>query len=311
MKNKMNGTLKGLALAMSAVVVLASCKKDDEPVVPNDIVKVATDNGLTSLVSSVQSAGLTTLLYREQDFLLYSSAPTNAAFSALTAAPADLKNTLLYHVLSNTKATASGIPTTLTGLLSSNAAGDSLYVRKIGSNVFINGVKVDIADVNATNGVAHVIGTVLIPPSGNIVQTAIAAKFDSLAKAVTLASTGVGSEDLLTALSNTKGLTVFAPTNQAFTNLLTALGVSSIDQIPKATLIAVLKYHVIAARVFSSDLTEGAKPATLQGGTLTVSLTGGAKVTGNGNSGNASNITAANIMTKNGVIHVIDRVLIP
>ena len=309
MKNKMNGTLKGLALAMSAVVVLASCKKDDEPVVPNDIVKVATDNGLTSLVSSVQSAGLTATLQSTGPFTVF--APTNAAFSALTAAPADLKNTLLYHVLSNTKAMASGIPTTLTGLLSSNAAGDSLYVRKIGSNVFINGVKVDIADVNATNGVAHVIGTVLIPPSGNIVQTAIAAKFDSLAKAVTLASTGVGSEDLLTALSNTKGLTVFAPTNQAFTNLLTALGVSSIDQIPKATLIAVLKYHVIAARVFSSDLTDGAKPATLQGGTLTVSLTSGAKVTGNGNSGNASNITAANIMAKNGVIHVIDRVLIP
>ena len=309
MKNKMNGTLKGLALAMSAVVVLASCKKDDEPVVPNDIVKVATDNGLTSLVSSVQSAGLTATLQGTGPFTVF--APTNAAFSALTAAPADLKNTLLYHVLSNTKATASGIPTTLTGLLSSNAAGDSLYVRKIGSNVFINGVKVDIADVNATNGVAHVIGTVLIPPSGNIVETAIAGKFDSLAKAVTLASTGVGSEDLLTALSNTKGLTVFAPTNQAFTNLLTALGVSSIDQIPKATLIAVLKYHVIAARVFSSDLTDGAKPATLQGGTLTVSLTSGAKVTGNGNSGNASNITAANIMAKNGVIHVIDRVLIP
>lgn len=203
----MNGTLKGLALAMSAVVVLASCKKDDEPVVPNDIVKVATDNGLTSLVSSVVSAGLTATLQSTGPFTVF--APTNAAFSALTAAPADLKNTLLYHVLSNTKGMASGIPTTLTGLLSSNAAGDSLYVRKIGSNVFINGVKIDIADVNATNGVAHVIGTVLIPPSGEIVQTAIAAKFDSLAKAVTLASTGVGSEDLLTALSNTKGLTVF------------------------------------------------------------------------------------------------------
>lgn len=309
MKNKMNGTLKGLALAMSAVVVFASCKKDDTPSVPNDIVKVATDNGLTSLVSSVQSAGLTSTLQGTGPFTVF--APTNAAFSALTAAPADLKNTLLYHVLSNVKINASGVPTTLTGVLSSNAAGDSLYVRKVGSNVFINGVKVDAADVAATNGVAHVIGTVLIPPSGNIVETAVGGKFDSLVKAVTLASTGAGSEDLATALSNTKGLTVFAPTNLAFTRLLTDLGVTSINQIPKATLIAVLKYHVIGARVFSSDLTEGAKPATLQGGTLTVTLTGGAKVTGNGNSGNASNITAANIMAKNGVIHVIDRVLRP
>lgn len=309
MKNINHVTLKGLVLAMSAVIFLASCKKDDAPAVPNDIVKVATDNGLTSLATSVESAGLTATLKSTGPFTVF--APTNAAFSALTSAPTDLKNTLLYHVLSNLNIASGAVPTTLTGVVSSNAAGDSVYVRKIGSNVFINGVKVDLADVNATNGVAHVIGTVLIPPTGNIVQTAIAAKFDSLAKAVTLASTGAGSEDLITALSNTKGLTVFAPTNQAFTNLLVALGVNSIDQIPKATLIAVLKYHVIAARVFSSDLTEGAKPATLQGGTVTITLSSGAKVTGKGNGTSASTITAANIMTKNGVIHVIDRVLLP
>lgn len=293
---------------LMAVGFLTSCNKDDDNTTPNDLVNVASTNGLTSLVSAVNAAGLTTTLQGTGPFTVF--APTNAAFSALPAAPADLKNTLLYHVLGGNIASGA-VPTTLTGVVTSNDAKDSVYVRRIGSNVYINGVKVDLADVAATNGVAHVIGSVLIPPTGNIVQTAVAAKFDSLAKAVTIASTGVGSEDLLTALSNTKGLTVFAPTNQAFTNLLAALKVNSIDDIPKATLIAVLKYHVIAARVFSSDLTEGAKPGTLQGGTLTVSLASGAKVAGNGNGGNASAITLVNIMAKNGVIHVIDRVLLP
>lgn len=293
---------------LMAVGFLTSCNKDDDNTTPNDLVNVASTNGLTSLVSAVNAAGLTTTLQGTGPFTVF--APTNAAFSALPAAPADLKNTLLYHVLGGNIASGA-VPTTLTGVVTSNDAKDSVYVRRIGSNVYINGVKVDLADVAATNGVAHVIGSVLIPPTGNIVQTAVAAKFDSLAKAVTIASTGVGSEDLLTALSNTKGLTVFAPTNQAFTNLLAALKVNSINDIPKATLIAVLKYHVIAARVFSSDLTEGAKPGTLQGGTLTVSLASGAKVLGNGNGGNASAITLVNIMAKNGVIHVIDRVLLP
>lgn len=308
MKN-MRWITKSMVLpTLLAVSVFTSCDKDEDNTTPNDLVNVATTNGLTSLVSAVNAAGLTSTLQGTGPFTVF--APTNAAFSALPAAPADLKNTLLYHVLGGNIASGA-VPTTLTGVVTANDAKDSVYVRRIGSNVYINGVKVDLADVTATNGVAHVIGSVLIPPTGNIVQTAVAAKFDSLAKAVTLASTGAGSEDLLTALANTKGLTVFAPTNQAFTNLLTALGVSSIDAIPKATLIAVLKYHVIGARVFSSDLTEGAKPGTLQGGTLTVSLASGAKVLGNGNGTNASAITAANIMAKNGVIHVIDRVLIP
>lgn len=300
----------GIFLSMGLLVFTTGCNKDDnnsQP--PNDLVMVASTNGLTSLVSAVQSAGLTATLQGTGPFTVF--APSNEAFAALTTAPADLKNTLLYHVISNASIMSGAVPTTLTGVVSSNAAGDSLYVRRIGSNVYVNGVKVAAADVSATNGVAHVIGKVLLPPSGNIVQTAVAAKFDSLAKAVTVASTGTGSEDLLTALANTKGLTVFAPTNQAFTDLLAALQLNSINDIPKATLIAVLKYHVIGARVFSSDLTEGAKPATLQGGTVTISLSGGAKVTGNGNSGSASNIVATDVMAKNGVIHVIDRVLLP
>jgi uncharacterized surface protein with fasciclin (FAS1) repeats len=112
-----------------------------------------------------------------------------------------------------------------------------------------------------------------------------------------------------TALSAAGPLTVFAPTNQAFINANFAT-IASIQAADPATLTRILTYHVIAARVLSSDLTESATPTTLNGGTVTITLSGGAKVKGIGNT-TASNITSADIITTNGVVHVIDQVLLP
>ena len=103
--------------------------------------------------------------------------------------------------------------------------------------------------------------------------------------------------------------TVFAPTNNAFKDA----GFATIDDINNAdpnTLASILTYHVIAGRIFSSDLTNGAKPTTLNGGNVTIDLTSGATIEGSGNS-SAANIVATNIMATNGVIHVIDKVLLP
>jgi len=167
---------------------------------------------------------------------------------------------------------------------------------------------VTTADINASNGVVHVINKVLMPPSQNIVQLAQGnTNLSYLVAAVTRASQG--STNVAQVLSNTNPLTVFAPNNQAFIDA----GFATTDAImaaDPATLTSILTYHVIGARVFSSDLTEGAMPTTVNGGKVTITLSGGAKVKGNGNT-TASNITAVDIMATNGVVHVIDRVLLP
>jgi uncharacterized surface protein with fasciclin (FAS1) repeats len=194
------------------------------------------------------------------------------------------------------------------------ANGDSVFVTKNASGVYINGIKVTTADVTADNGVIHAIGKVLMPPVGNIVETAVASGLDSLVKAVTRATTAPGGDPTLAATLSSAKLTVFAPTNAAFSQLLGALSLTNINDIPVATLLAVLRYHVVGGRAFSSDLSNTNLPM-LAGGNTTVNLSngtsGGPTLTGNGNGGNKSNIIATNIVCKNGVVHLIDRVLIP
>jgi uncharacterized surface protein with fasciclin (FAS1) repeats len=305
--------LLGSTAITTAMTFMTGCDKSDDPVVePNTIVKVAVDNGFSTLVSAVQTAGLEATLKGPGPLTVF--APTNAAFSAITV-PSDpnvLKNILLYHTL-GAKVEASQVnETPLTyGVLTANTT-DSVYVKRAGSNVFINGVKVDIANVQAVNGVVHAIGTVLLPPTGDLVQTLVSkGGYDSLITAVTLASTGAGSEPIATALSTTKNITLFAPTNQAFRDLLTALALPNLAAIPKATLIAVLKQHVVTLRGFSTDLSEGQALPTLAPANLTVTLTGGAKVKGPGNP-SAVTISKVNIVAKNGcVIHEVAGVLRP
>ena len=118
-----------------------------------------------------------------------------------------------------------------------------------------------------------------------------------------------GSTNVAGLLSGTGPFTVFAPVNQAFINA----GFATINDIMSASpdaLTPILAYHVIGARVFSSDLTNGMMPDMFLGGTTTITLNGGAKIKGAGNA-SASNIVKTDIVSTNGVIHVIDGVLLP
>ena len=117
------------------------------------------------------------------------------------------------------------------------------------------------------------------------------------------------STNYATVLSGDGPFTVFAPTNAAFQALLTELGAGSLNDIPAATLEEVLKYHVVSGKVLAGSLTDGQVVTTLQGGTFTIGLTGGAKITDG--RGRVSNITATDIEGTNGVIHVIDKVILP
>lgn len=115
--------------------------------------------------------------------------------------------------------------------------------------------------------------------------------------------------DFVGTLSGEGSFTVFAPTNAAFADLLAELGVSGLEEIDAATLEAVLQMHVLSGKVMSDDLTEGMTATTLLGEEIMFSLDGGATITDP--NGRVSNITAVDLVARNGVVHVIDTVILP
>ena len=302
-------------LAFGALVTFTSCDDDDPIPVDNTITgKVVADPNFSTLELAVGRAGLAATLSGTGPFTVF--APDNAAFAAAGITEAALNSLtaaqvsaiLLYHTIP-AKILVADVPAGPNARVVT-AGGDSVFVTRNAAGVFVNGIQVTQANIEASNGVIHKVGRVIQPPAGNIVATATAAGLDSLVKAVLRATNAPGGDPTLAGTLSTATLTVFAPTNAAFTALLGALSLTDINQIPVATLLAVLRYHVRGGRAFSSDLANG-NLAMLAGGNTTISLTSGATIKGNGNGANASNITATNIMCRNGVVHVIDRVLLP
>jgi len=259
-----------------------------------DIIDTAVGAGnFTKLAAALTSAGLVEALKGPGPFTVF--APDDAAFAAFEAAnpgalaglsKAALTEILTYHVVAGA------------AVASKDLKDKQVFSTLSGSPVLIDttaGVKVDdakvtTADVVASNGVIHVIDHIILPPKDDIVATAIAAgTFTKLAAALTAA-------DLVTTLQGKGPFTVFAPTDAAFAKLA---AVPTGDALKN-----VLLYHVVAGAVGSGDLKAGPVPTQLAGKSVTVSLTGGVKI-------NDSKVTTANILAKNGVIHVVDTVLIP
>ncbi len=311
-----------LSVSVSSLAMAGCDKDDDNKQVQRNITEtVVNDPQLTLLEAAVVKAGLANTLATTPNLTVF--APDDAAFkqvdlngdgtpdldteakiNALDANGVTLLTAVLqYHVLGS-KVMAANVPAGPNAEISA-LGGQKAFATRNSAGVFINGVKVKKADVGATNGVIHIVDRVLLPPVGNIVQTAAAnPNFTYLVAAVQRAG-----NDIVNALTAAGPLTVFAPTNLAFINAGFPT-IASIQAADPNALKPILLYHVVGARVFSSDLTEGAQPATAGGGKVTITLSGGARVKGNGNS-SASNIVATDIVTSNGVIHVIDSVLLP
>jgi uncharacterized surface protein with fasciclin (FAS1) repeats len=311
---------KIVLLALLVSFALISCNKDtDSPTTdPTNTITdvVVNNNNFSTLEAAVIKADLQGTLSGTGPFTVF--APDNAAFAASgitnlnNYSASDLETILLYHTIGS-KIEAADVPAGPNAKVIT-ASGDSVFVTSNTNGVFVNGIQVTSADVAADNGVIHVINRVLLPATGNTVETAVSSGLDSLVKAVTTATNAMGGDPNLASTLSTATLTVFAPTNAAFTQLLGDLNLTDIDDIPINTLLAVLRYHVVGGRAFSSDLANGSL-AMLAGGNSTINLTngtnGGPTIEGNGNGGNNSNITATNIVTTNGVVHLIDRVLLP
>jgi transforming growth factor-beta-induced protein len=287
-----------------------------QPAPSETIVEVAAGNpSFSTLVTAVKAAGLAETLSGNGPFTVF--APTNEAFAALPKGTLEkllkpenrdlLKKVLTYHVVPGdlmAKDLRSGQVTTV--------AGSAVAIKVQNEKVSVNNADVVKADVDAKNGVIHVIDKVLLPPelmptppvatqptqAGTIVETAAGnPTFSTLVTAVKAAG-------LTETLSGKGPFTVFAPTNEAFA----ALPKGTLEKLLKPenrdSLKKVLTYHVVSGDLMAKDLQSG-KVETVEGRPVSVQVgQGTVKV-------NDAKVVKADVDAKNGVIHAIDRVLLP
>ena len=310
-----------LKIACLAFVIGFVACNDDDPVVveTNTIVDVAIDNNLTSLVAAVRRANLDVTLAGPGPYTVL--APSDAAFSAflqannfnsLTDVPVDLlRNILLNHVISGELMSTD----LTTGYANTNATSDasgtnmSIYINTE-NGVSFNGISnVRIANVEADNGIVHVVDAVIGLPSVVTFATADP-NFSILVEALTRENDFTYVETLSTPNGTAPApFTVFAPINDAFVDLLAELQLNALSDVPKATLTSTLNTHVVAgANVLESNLSDNMPVSTLGGG-LTVNLTSnGATLTDSNN--RVSSIIATDVQANNGVIHAINKVVL-
>ncbi|WP_131458183.1 fasciclin domain-containing protein [Jiulongibacter sediminis] len=263
----------------------------------------------TILAAALRKAGLLNTLSTTDNLTLF--APTNDAFTAAGITSLDgltaesLTPILLYHVL-GAKVTsnllpASGIATTL--------QGDNLYLGYLGSGgVLINGLSNIVAvDEELGSGVIHQIDNVLTPPSPDVVDVAVAMSQAETAEFTVLTSllTSPDFAAVTQALKTAENVTVFAPTDAAFAEIADVIPTLTVDQIT-----SILQYHVLGDRVFSTDLTNGQTATTLNGQTFQINLGATATITDK-SGGRDAQILETNVHGRNGVIHVIDKVILP
>lgn len=309
-----------LLMLLATTVAFVSCDKDDDdddmtPTEMNIVELAQTDTSLSILVDAAVKAGLADELSADGALTVF--APTNNAFRAFLTANSfatldDVPTAVLTQVLLNHVIGAKLMSTDLTtgyqstlATYGSTTSNIKLFVNTTGGVTLNGGPTVTTANLEASNGVVHKIDAVIGLPT--IPTFAVAdPNFSTLVAALTRPGL---SADYVATLSGTGPFTVFAPTNAAFDALLTELSLTSLDSIPTATLEAVLTYHVASGNVLAGSLTEGQTVTTLQTGTFTIGLSGGAKITDG--AGRVTNIIATDVQASNGVIHAIDKVLLP
>ena len=277
---------------------------------------------LSILVQALTKANLSSTLQGTGPFTVF--APTNAAFTAflqvngfanLDAVPvATLKEILLNHVVSGavqSTALTTGYIKTLGKGAASSTNTLSMFVNTMGG-VRLNGVSsVTTPNIIASNGVIHIVDAVIGLPTIVTHATANTAAFSTL---VSLLSR-TGQPNFVTVLSGTGPFTVFAPTNTAFTNLNTELAPGGTASVSPANITKVLQYHVVSGNILAASLTNNQVVGTMAtlGTTttfqnFTVNLTP-PRITDV--RARVSNITVTDVQCANGVIHVLERVLLP
>ena len=268
-----------------------------------DIVDTAVAAGsFKTLAAALGAADLVDALKGDGPFTVF--APTDEAFANLPEGTVEtllkpenkalLTAILTYHVVPG-------------NLQAEDVVGGTPLKTLNGQKITLDtsdGVKVDGAnvvktDISTTNGTIHVIDAVIMPSTKDIIDTAIeAGSFKTLAAAL-------GAAELVETLKGDGPFTVFAPTDDAFAALPEGTVESLLKPENKAKLQAVLTYHVVPGRIYAADAIKAGKAKTVQGSKVTIKAYDG-KVTVDG-----ANVVAADIDTTNGVVHVIDAVILP
>ena len=271
---------------------------------PVDIATTAMSTGIhNSLVGALSVSQLVTTLQGDGPFTVF--APTDQAFAdagidlntfTTDEQIATLTDILLYHVYSG----AVNAADVTDGLTVAMVNGDEASFTVTDENVMVGDATVVLADVPASNGVIHVIDKVLMPPADLVDIAAVAMStgvHDSLVAALVKA-------DLVTTVQGDGPFTVFAPTDQAFADAGIDLDSFTTDE-QIATLTDILLYHVYSGAVHAADVTDGLTVAMVNGDEASFTVTDGTVMVGD------ATVTSADVMASNGVIHVIDKVLMP
>lgn len=284
----------------------SSCSASTTAAEGKTIVETAVAAGnFGTLAAALNAADLIDTLQGKGPFTVF--APTDDAFELLPEGTVQtllkpenkalLTSILTFHVVSGN--VLSGDVVKLDNAITVNGQRVDIRFDEKTKEVRINGAKVTTADIKCSNGTIHVIDKVIMPSTKNLVETAIdAGGFDTLAAAVRAAG-------LAEVLTSDKPLTVFAPTDEAFAQLPEGTVEMLLKPENKAKLQAVLKYHVVQGRVFSDQALKAGEATTLQGGQLHISVKDEVAYV------NDAKLVATDVQASNGVIHVIDRVLLP
>lgn len=269
-----------------------------------DIVDTAVGAGsFNTLVAAVKAAGLVETLKSPGPFTVF--APTDEAFAKLPAGTvesllkpenkAKLVAILTYHVVPGKVMAADVVK--LTG--AKTVQGQKIDIKVADGKVMVDGATVVKTDIGTSNGVIHVIDSVILPADKDIVDTAVGAgSFNTLVAAVKAAG-------LVDTLKGEGPFTVFAPTDAAFAKLPAGTVESLLKPENKDKLVAILTYHVVAGKVLASDVVKLTSAKTVNGKAVTV------KVSDAGVMVDGAKVVATDIETSNGVIHVIDSVILP
>ena len=294
----------------TGLCTLGACSSDDAN--PNLVEKARSNSNLTVLVEAVEAADLAATLSGPGPFTLF--APTDSAFAAMLTELGLTKAQLLsdkelltkvltYHVLSRSVTAAEVMP----GKAVTSVQGGFFKVDAANSELIITDgrnrtSKIIAADILASNGVIHLVDKVLLPADKTIPQTAASiADFSILVEALLAA-------DLVETLSGSGPFTVFAPTNAAFEALLSELGITKAQLLADTVLLTrVLTYHVLVGAVLKADVPVDVPVTTLQGDSFTVDTT----LSITDQLSRKASITATDVFNSNGVIHVVDKVLLP